>query len=243
MKRLLRKFYRKVKRLFINPGKFDHLKVGIKCSCRWYGNQYGGFYLNPNLIHKDSIIYSFGIGEDISFDKELINVHNCQVYGFDPTPKSIKWCKEQVLLMNFHLYDFGISQETGKFKFHLPKNNKHISGSVIEHDNVSKEDVVEVEMKSFVDIVKSLGHDRVDVVKMDIEGSEYHVIESILLSGIQVDQIAVELHERFFHNGKERSMQLINKLYSHGYKMCAVSSSCQEVTFIRKDILKASKKL
>ena len=30
-----------------------------------------------------------GCGEDISFDLGLIEMFDCDVYGFDPTPKSI----------------------------------------------------------------------------------------------------------------------------------------------------------
>ena len=52
-------------------------------------NQLWGFYLNPEFINEKSIIYSFGIGEDISFDLSLIKEFDCNVFGFDFTPKSI----------------------------------------------------------------------------------------------------------------------------------------------------------
>ena len=37
-------------------------------------------------------------------------------------------------------------------------------------------------MKSLADIANELGHSHIDVLKMDIEGSEYEVIENILES-------------------------------------------------------------
>ena len=38
----------------------------------WMGNDYGGFFLH-NYINSNSIIYSVGIGEDISFDRLIEN--------------------------------------------------------------------------------------------------------------------------------------------------------------------------
>lgn len=234
---LIKKLLKKGEAQFINPVKFKHLRIGLKCKSKWYGNNYGGFNLNPALIDKNSIIYSFGIGEDISFDEALIETHKCHVYGFDPTPKSIDWCSKQALPENFHFYDFGISNKTGKADFHLPKNNEYVSGSLILQNNVNEKNTIKVEMKPFNEISKIFKHDKIDIIKMDIEGSEYNVINSILKSGIQINQIVIELHERFFENGKEMTIQLVNDLKKHGYEIFAISDSYEEISFIRKKAL------
>lgn len=70
-------------------GKYNHLRKGVKCPTAWYGNTYGGFYVCPDHLNAQSIVYSVGIGRDISFDKAILVQHNCQVFGFDPTPNSI----------------------------------------------------------------------------------------------------------------------------------------------------------
>ena len=238
MKSLANFFLKEVKGRYINPIKYSHLKIEIDCKSRWYGNQYGGFFLNPSLINENAVVYSFGIGEDISFDKEIIDTHKCHVYGFDPTPKSINWCKKQDLPECFHFHDFGISQETGKTHFHLPNNKKHVSGSIIQHNNVSEENFVEVEMKSFKDILKMYNHDQIDVLKMDIEGSEYDVIEDVLKSGILIHQMAIEFHERFFKNGKDKSIQLVDLMKRYGFVIFAISKSFEEISFVRVDALK-----
>jgi hypothetical protein len=46
---------------------------------------YGAFYVNTEKLDSNSIVYSFGLGADISFDKELIRRFNLSVFGFDPT--------------------------------------------------------------------------------------------------------------------------------------------------------------
>ena len=42
-------------------------------------------YLNTKDLNSKSVVYSIGIGTDASFDLELINTFNCEIYGFDPT--------------------------------------------------------------------------------------------------------------------------------------------------------------
>jgi len=42
--------------------------VQIDCQKEYYGTEYGGYWVSPDTITKDSIVYSFGVGEDISFD-------------------------------------------------------------------------------------------------------------------------------------------------------------------------------
>lgn len=222
MKQLLKHLYNRI--------KFRHLRPTYKCNKQWYGNKYGGFYLNPDLINRDSIVYSFGIGEDTSFDGDVINRHRCKVYGFDPTPKSIEWYYNQWPQPGFEFIESGISTKIGMEWFFLPTNPDHVSGSLKRHSHVQGESIL-VPMNTFSQIKMILGHEHINVVKMDIEGSEYDVMPSI-----EADQIAVELHERFFPDGKDKSIRLVQELKQRGYEIFAVSKSFEEVSFIKTGI-------
>ena len=230
-------FKQKIKKyFFILKGDASHLlSNNIKIQKKWYGNDYGGFYVAPDLLNSDSIVYSFGIGEDISFDLAIIENHKCKVFGFDPTPKSIYWINEKLpsFSESFQFYDYGIAEETGNVNFFLPKNSNHISGSIINQKNVSTEESIEVQMKSLSDIAKELGHSKIDVLKMDIEGAEYQVLESLLQSEIIVTQFLVEFHDRFFSDGRKKTIDAIKLLKKHGYKIFGVSDSLEEVSFIK----------
>jgi glycosyltransferase involved in cell wall biosynthesis len=56
---------------------YGHLKPSVFVKKQWYGNNYGGFFICPEFLNSNSIVYSFGIGEDISFDQAVIYSHNC----------------------------------------------------------------------------------------------------------------------------------------------------------------------
>lgn len=214
-------------------GKIAFIDIEHKCPKKWYGSDYGGFYVNHTLLSSNSIIYSFGIGQDISFDREITQNHHCQVFGFDPTPKSINWLKTQDIPDSFHFYPFGLGIKTEMVKFHLPKNKEHVSGSVFDHRLVSEEDYIEVPLKSFSDILAETGHFHIDVLKMDIEGSEYLVIDDILRAGIPIKQLLLETHERFFNDGKQKGKKFFQTLYDHGYRIFAISDTYQEISLIK----------
>jgi FkbM family methyltransferase len=214
-------------------GKIATLRIDYKCPKSWYGNDYGGFYINPMLLTSNSIVYSFGIGQDISFDLEVIKHHQCQIFGFDPTPKSIEWIRNQNLHSLFRFESIGIGKTTGRAIFKLPKDEKCISASMYDHRFIDSSNHVEVQLESFQDISDRLHHTYIDVLKMDIEGAEYDAIDNILNSKIYIKQILLEIHERFFDDGKKRTEILLQKLRNKGYRLFAISDSYQELSFIK----------
>jgi len=229
MKNYLIKIYRYLKN--------GYIKKGINSNSVWYGSNYGGFYVYPSLLNEKSIVYSFGVGEDISFDKMINDKHDCSVYAFDPTPKSINWVKNQSLFEKFHFYEYGISDKSSWVDFYLPKNQNFVSGSVVSSSHLNVNDKISVRMKTLKDIMIELNHSHIDLLKMDIEGSEYAVIEDILNSNILINQLQIEFHARFFSDGVRKTKQSIQKLKEHGYEIFAISNTYEEISFIRKAVL------
>jgi FkbM family methyltransferase len=221
----------------ILTGRFNHLRRGINVKTKWYGNEYGGFFVCPDTLNESSVVYSFGIGEDVSFDVDIINHHRCSVFGFDPTPKSIKWVNNQrsTLPAEFKFFDYGLGDKTGPITFYLPKNREHVSGSYVQQENVDTLQAIEVQMKSLKDITAQLGHKKIDILKMDIEGAEYKVLESMMESQVPINQVLIEFHERFFENGKELTTKIVDLMKSKSYDIFAISDTFEEVSFIRKD--------
>ncbi len=217
----------------IDESKISHLKVNIKCNHKWYGTSYGGFYIHPDILNENSIIYSFGIGKDISFDLACIKNHHCEIFAFDPTPKSIEWIARQKLPKQFHFHNYGISNsETGLVDFYLPVNPKGISGSLVAHDAVDKGRTINVLMKTFNDITSELKHYHIDVLKIDIEGAEYEVLENIIESPVTIDQLLIEFHDRNFDLPEYKSKRIVQQLAKEGYYIFGCSDTFEEVSFI-----------
>jgi FkbM family methyltransferase len=65
-----------------------------------------------------------------------------------------------------------------------------------------------LEVRRLQTIFQSLGHKHVDVLKMDIEGSEYEVIDDLCDLHLRIDQVLVEFHHRFERDGAKITGQV-----------------------------------
>jgi hypothetical protein len=72
-----------------------------------------------------------------------------------------------------------------------------------------------------------------DLLRMDIEGAEYAVLDDMLATGILPRQLLVEFHHRFPQVGLGATRRAIAGLRAAGYRIAAVSDTGREVTFLR----------
>ena len=90
----------------------------------------------------------------------------------------------------------------------------------------------ELPVKRMQTFLSELRHARIDLLKMDIEGAEYAVIEDLIASGILVKQLLVEFHHRWKEIGPSKTKQAIRNLNAAGYEIFAVSPSGEEYGFV-----------
>jgi len=169
-----------------------------------------------NLDKKQLVVLSFGLGEDITFDIEMMKNFNCKVYGFDPTPKSINYVESLKLDENFRLVKCALSDTCGVLKFNLPENENNVSGSLEE---MSSRNIIEVECKDLKTICNELEIENIDILKMDIEGSEYKVIENMIKNKIYPNQLLIEYHHFFDIISIEKTKKSIKLLLDNGYDL------------------------
>ena len=198
---------------------------------RIFGSKYGGHCVALNHLDENSIVYSAGLGLDITFDEELIDEYKLSVHGFDPTPKSIEHLKAHGMPNGFYLHEYGISDKNGSQTFHIPVNPDHVSHSTTKHRNTSTE-AIEVTMQTLQTTMQRLGHDSIDLLKMDIEGSEYDVIDEICREDITVRQVLIEFHHHFDNVAVSSTKAAVAKLNQFGYKVFNISPDGHEVSFI-----------
>ncbi len=215
-------------------GKDLYLKPDQRTATRFYGSPYGGWALPEGVVNAGSIIYSFGIGEDVSFDLALIEATGCRVFGFDPTPKSLRWVEGNVREHKFVIRPWALGASDGELELWLPKNPEHVSASCRPSEATSHDSFV-AECKSLESVMRELDHAKVDVLKMDIEGAEYEVLRS-LANGAVLDRIGhllVEFHHWMPSFRREDTLSAIRSLKGRGWVIQWVSESGHEVLFGR----------
>lgn len=182
-----------------------------------------------DILSPESVVYSFGVGEDVSFDLELIHRYGLVVHAFDPTPHSIEWISTRSLPDAFVFHPVGLAAYDGVARFHPPDNPTYKSYSLLDADPGAR--TVEAPVKRLSSIMRDLGHDRIDLLKMDIEGAEYDVLPDVLDAHVPVDQILVEFHHRFPSVGIDATRNALRLLKEHGYRIISVSPSGEEYAF------------
>ena len=248
-KSFLRKIYFRIR----NPKRYGRIKRNIncvKCKTERCGNEYGGFeiLLDPLLKKNKIIVYSFGIGEDLSFSEDIIKQFGgaVEVYAFDPTPKSFEYVKKNPLYSNaestnFRFYNYALASENGEDIFYLPTNENYVSGALHKFNHL-KSNGIQIQKKTLKTIMEELGHDKIDLLKMDIEGSEFEVVENIINDNIQFTQFCIEVHDRFFEDKNQKLDSMLQMLQSYDYILINMSDDMQEFTFIKRGCLREENK-
>ncbi len=226
---------RKLKKLkFILGQDHGHLKPSFKLKPTWLGSNYGGFYVHTDFLDKNSVVYSVGVGEDISFDLAVISKFACEVFAFDPTPKSAAWLSQQEIPSNYRFIPIALGECDGKSDFYLPKNKDYVSGSLIAQQNVSHEDKIVVDVLTLKSLMEKFSHSKVDLLKIDIEGSEFELVDQIAAMRDHIGQLCIEFHDRFFPEGVKRSKGAIKILNEAGFEVFAVSDTYEEVSLVNR---------
>jgi hypothetical protein len=133
---LLRKYLRSYPQWNFRPPHLQKVRNVVRM-----GSSYGGYFLDPSVLPSNPVIYSLGIGKDISFDLSLIEQYGCTVQAFDPTPEVGRWLESQSLPSQFRFHAAGIADFDGEANFHLPPRPDFISHSMLETKQFSAETI------------------------------------------------------------------------------------------------------
>jgi len=212
-----------------------------------YGGFY--YPVDLNGLNSNSIIYCVGAGEDITHDIKVANQLNSKVYIFDPTPRAIehvKYVKEvfagtrkpvdnfrfgggdtnywNLLLLNkipaknIILKEYGLYTSNETMKFYKPENENYVSCSLVE--GMTGKESFDVPVKNLKTIMAELNHTKIDLLKLDIEGSECDVIHQMLDEGIYPKYLSVDFdlgYTKSIARDAVRCVETIKRILASGY--------------------------
>jgi FkbM family methyltransferase len=196
------------------------------------GSAWGGWTVPEGLIEPSWLCYSVGAGADISFDLELIRRHRVRVRAVDPVAEYVSLAARHAQREpRLSVHHAAIALVDGPVRMQV--THDPVSRSVSAAGLYDGHRFVELPGRTLSSLMAELGDGRVDLLKLDVEGSEYDVIPTLDLQRMGVKVLATQLH----HTGSVRDARaLIARLERAGYVLVACRAVVK-LTFVRRDLL------
>ena len=209
------------------------IRPEVQCRRLRLGQGDGEWCICPDLISERSLVYSFGVGKDISFDRSLIERFGVEVHAFDPTPISIEWMRRQHPPAGFHFHAFGVAAQDGVAEFALPLSHG-VSFTMLK--DVQSKRTAKGEVYRLATILEMLKHNRINLLKLDIEGGEYELLPQLVEMADRIDQLLIEFHHRLVRSGDglEQTRAALKMLGESGFALFNVSPRGLEYSFVRR---------
>ena len=198
-----------------------------------FGTDYGGWTVALEESKPACTIYSFGVGNDISFDLAMIQRFGCNVHGFDPSPPVASWIKTQQLPANYTFHPYGLGASDGDVSFFAPSPKSGMFSVSDQHRHVGTTEV-KLSVRSLATIVTSLGSSCIDLLKIDIEGAEYEVLPSIIQCPVPIRQLLIEFHHRAGVGSLQDTVRCVQQLQVAGFELFHVSETSSEFSFLSR---------
>ena len=201
---IIKKIYRKIKNTFFLPKK-------NKAKQKWVKDEGDKTLRLDYNLNKESIVFDIG-GYKGEWSEKIYNKYNCNIYIFEPVKKFFDkitekfYNNEQVKVFNFGL--------SGKNSF-LNINIDNDSSST----NVQGENKIKAEFKSISSFVKNHKIKNIDLIKINIEGDEYNLLNDLLDNNLikNIKNIQVQFHD--FILGAKKKMKKIQKRLKQTHKL------------------------
>ena len=229
---------------FLKPLKFSKLTR--------LGNEYDGGYIIPeiSIVDSDGLI-SFGYGYDPSFEKDYIKRSEKKVFIFDHT------CGYLNLFLVFIRYLKRFLLFRKKFKdtvFHYNNLKNHHDFVSLKNINFFKKKIVKNKLHNDeinLDDIISISNFKNAILKCDIEGSEYEIIQDIIKYEKLFNCIIIEFHnidkniEKFKYSINQL-LEFYNIVHLHGNNHDPIIDkinipSTLEITLVKKFFNKEEK--
>jgi FkbM family methyltransferase len=205
--------------------KIEQLNVSNPFDCLFvnYNEMFVHNVYDKFLPKEMGVVIDVGANSGL-FTKLCLNKGARKVISLEPNSLCISNIKSITSnSQNVEIVDKALSDKNGFLKFYAAKNNSTIGSVNRDHvvgiDQISDIDELNVPCITLDSLINEKNIDKVSLLKMDIEGAEYAVFNSVSPKAFaKIDSILVEFHD----NVDKRVRSLTKILIDNGYEIADV---------------------
>jgi hypothetical protein len=167
------------------------------------------------FVPHNCTVLSVGIGDEISFEEALLDVHNCTVHAYDPAISRALATRPRAR--------FSRAGVRGDARHPLARG---VSGGL-----------------SVKEMLAESALERVDIFKADVEEAEFGMFAELFVDypvevGLPFDQLAVEFH--VMEHSLDELVRVVEKLEEYGFRLFETEINptnpqcCAELAFVHR---------
>lgn len=190
------------------------IPIKVKKLIRLGRNFDGGYLVCADTLKKCKNLISLGVGDDTSFERDFDKIkHTKYIFLYDYTVSNylfikiiLKYLRRSLLFRsNFSNLIYSI-KNFAKFLRFISKENVNLFKEKVVSKIDNKNDV------NFYKIFSRLDQKKNNLLKIDIEGNEYEIIDQILKFEKNIEMLIIEFH--WINKNKNSFKDSIKKLTS-----------------------------
>lgn len=172
---------------------------------RWFKDK-GDLTLRLDYpLSSDSVVLDLG-GYHGDFAADIHAKYGCSVYIFEPVPEFYDHCVNRFRgNTKIQCFNYGLSSADGWLDISLADN---ASSFASPH---AKGKTERVEVRSIIPTILALGITRIDLMKINIEGGEFDILQELVSSNYigKITNLQIQFHD-FFDDAAEKRSKLRN---------------------------------
>ncbi|MCF6129914.1 FkbM family methyltransferase [Flavobacterium sp. AS60] len=157
-------------------------------------------------LDADSVVFDVG-GYKGEFAADMVEKYNPTIYVFEPIKDFFEIIKGKFSdNKKVKAFNYGLSGKDEEMNISLSDNSSSV---FLETENFET-----IQLKSIVNFIKSNNITQIDLIKINIEGGEYELLESLIENNCitYFKNIQVQFHDFLFDNAKERMNKIQESL-------------------------------
>lgn len=195
----------RVKAYFLEHVRGDVFQAGIR---RWYADECDQRLRYVYDLGADSVVFDVG-GYRGDFASEISRRYDSWVYVFEPIPAFHRSCEDRLRHRPKVLcLPYGLSDKSGS----IPMAFADDASGLYNPKNAKAPEVM-IMLRSFGDAMDALRLRQVALMKINIEGGEYPLLEHLLDTGLihKIDRLQIQFHD-FAERAVERRESIRSRL-------------------------------